>query len=393
MKHLFVILALLCVVGSRSYACTTVIVAAQKSATGRPILWKNRDTNSEFNHLKYFEGGKYSFTGLIDASAQAGKESVYAGANEAGLVITNNLSYNVHPEQENELASQNGKFIKACLENCVSLAEVEKFIETSPFITRANLAVIDAYGGAAYYELWNQTYTKYDVANSEEGYMVRTNFSFESRQPGLIGLERYKTISALTKEQVQKNKLFDVQFFEDVAKLFRNDVLKVDYSVKRTVPKGGWIVDQDFIPRFSSSASIVIEGVNKPEDANEITLWCASGYPPCTYAVPVWVGAKSNIPSFLTAAPGQTAEVSTVSYQLKHQVFPYKESNGEKYLNYKLLSSKIMPAVSKYEAIERKQGSLVQKGQLSSSAISAYNKGAEERFQQFKTELSFLLNE
>lgn len=391
MKHLLILLAVISAFCVRSYACTTVIVSARKSATGRPMLWKNRDTDCEFNHLRYFEGAKYSFTGLVDFDAEVGKESIYAGANEAGLVIANNLSYNACPA-EDEFDPQNGKFMRACLENCATLAEVEKFIETSPYRTSANIAIIDAYGGAAYYELWNQTYTKYDVAESEDGYMVRTNFSLVSRQDGLAGLERYYTILAMTKEQAARNKLFDLQFFEDVAKTFRNELLKVDYSKRRDIPRGGWIVDQDFIPRFSTSASIVIEAVNSPEDAGQITLWSASGYPPCTYAVPVWLGAKSDIPSFLTAAVGQKAQVSILSHQLKHLVFPLEESNGEKYLHYQLLHSKIMPVVKKYEAEERRRGCQLQQSPFDISSIRNYNKDAEERFAQFQSEMAKLLD-
>ena len=40
-------------------ACTTAIISAEASGTGRPLLWKHRDTDEYYNHMEYLRGEKY----------------------------------------------------------------------------------------------------------------------------------------------------------------------------------------------------------------------------------------------------------------------------------------------------------------------------------------------
>ena len=42
--------------GESLYGCTTAVVTARASATGRPFLWKQRDTGTEWNHIAHFKG-------------------------------------------------------------------------------------------------------------------------------------------------------------------------------------------------------------------------------------------------------------------------------------------------------------------------------------------------
>ena len=48
-----------------SLACTTAIISAEASGTGRPLLWKHRDTDEYFNHIEHLKGEKYSYTALL----------------------------------------------------------------------------------------------------------------------------------------------------------------------------------------------------------------------------------------------------------------------------------------------------------------------------------------
>lgn len=84
-------------------ACTTAVISARASRSGRPLLWKQRDTSEESNHLAHFRGERYAFTGLVD-SADTLLESVWCGANEAGFAIANNVSYNLRPDSLENLS-------------------------------------------------------------------------------------------------------------------------------------------------------------------------------------------------------------------------------------------------------------------------------------------------
>ena len=90
MKKLMLILAALFLTVSRGECCTTVIVSAEASGTGRPLMWKQRDTSAGFNYLEWFPGGegRYGFLGIVNTS-DTRKESVWCGANEAGFSIIN----------------------------------------------------------------------------------------------------------------------------------------------------------------------------------------------------------------------------------------------------------------------------------------------------------------
>ena len=80
---------------------------------------------------------------------------------------------------------------------------------------------------------------------------------------------------------------------ETVSRSFYHDVRGEDAL------KSGerWAVDEDFIPRYKSTATIVIEGIAPVADSGSVTaadivpqyiMWTGLGYPPCSEIVPVW---------------------------------------------------------------------------------------------------------
>ena len=70
MKKLFILLlaVLAAVFPPEAEACTTAIVSAEASASGRPLLWKQRDTDNPHNVVAYVSGGKYAYTAVFNAS-------------------------------------------------------------------------------------------------------------------------------------------------------------------------------------------------------------------------------------------------------------------------------------------------------------------------------------
>ena len=104
------------------------------------------------------------------------------------------------------------------------MQDFEHFLDTLPRPMRveANFGVIDAYGGAAYYETNNERYYKKDANDpnlAPEGYLIYTNFSFEGRTDEGKGYVRYENAKKIFKEM--RNEGFTPQrIFQQASRSF-----------------------------------------------------------------------------------------------------------------------------------------------------------------------------
>ena len=161
--------------------CTTAVVSGKATDDGRPLLLKNRDADVLQNRLVYFFDGRFKFIGLVNSTDKQNSE-VWCGFNEAGFGIMNSASYNLKINDTTKLSDLEGRIMKLALETCATLEDFEKLLNDlpKPLGVEANFGVIDANGGAAYYETDNFKFIKYDVndpAVAPNGYLIRTNFS------------------------------------------------------------------------------------------------------------------------------------------------------------------------------------------------------------------------
>ncbi len=108
-------------------ACTSIIISGKSTPDGRPIMWKNRDTDTYQNAIKYFNDGKYSSIGLIDSDDPSG-ESVWIGYNSAGFAIMNTASYNLIMNDSIDLKDREGIVMREALMQCATVAEFESFL-------------------------------------------------------------------------------------------------------------------------------------------------------------------------------------------------------------------------------------------------------------------------
>ena len=83
-----------------AFACTSAIVSGKLTANGRPLLWKNRDTNDQNNRVKRFAAHKgcYEFVALFDARDKR-DTAAWIGYNEKGFAIMNTASYNLNNDK------------------------------------------------------------------------------------------------------------------------------------------------------------------------------------------------------------------------------------------------------------------------------------------------------
>lgn len=326
-------------------ACTTAIVSAGASETGRPLLWKQRDTGNPFNTAVFIcaTDSSLAYTGIFNVS-DLERRSVYAGENEKGFAIVNNSSYNL---ASGEYPTKNGSFMRRALECCVTVDDFEAMLlSEDPRKVEANFGVIDASGGAAYFEAADSSVTRFDVP--EGGWLVRSNFSVSGTPEGQ-GYARYVTAQALM--SAHKGKFSPLQLIDGLGRSYFNAVL--GYDASRRFP-GGMVYDEDFIPRPTTVSSVCFDG--------SACMWTAIGYTPASYAMPLPV--CSELPSCLEKA-------NSLAQKLKLQMHPLGRDAGVKYIDFGV-ARRIMKVVRRYEK--------------KASALTGDNEALDRLFERFAKE-------
>lgn len=345
MKKLFLLIVVLLFIPLSSiFCCTSGIITGKLTKDGRPLLFKHRDTGEMNNRVEYFFGPKFGFLALVDSPSPGGV--AWTGSNEKGFCIINTASYNLKDDNvEDSMMDKEGEVMYKALGVCESLNDFENFLDTlsRPMGVEANFGVIDAMGGAAYYEVNNYSWTKFDVNNPDvapDGYYIVTNFSFSGRENEGMGYIRNLSANKIMKERAKKSRIDAQWIFDNISRSFYNAQLDMDLRNDKVVANG-WFVDQDFIPRKSSSASVVFQGVLPGENPGMTVMWTVLGYPPLGVAVPVFMKLADKAPSYISkTADSDNAEFCNMALRVKKNVFSIKRGNGNKYFNFGLLYNK-----------------------------------------------------
>jgi hypothetical protein len=294
-------------VPSSIYACTTAVISGKYTKSGRPMLWKNRDTWALKNSIAYFKGDKYEYMGLVN-STDKDRKNIWIGMNSAGFAIMNSASYNLNHKSKAELSGHEGRLMKEALSKCETLKDFEKLLNSKkkPSGLEANFGVIDAHGGAAYYEYGHNGFVKIDVndpAVAPFGFVIRANYSNTGEIGVGSGYIRYNTTYDLFYEKASTEGL-TAQFIEqNVAKSLKHSLIKEDLKVKYgNLPENTpqYAHFRDYIPRSGSSSSVTIEGVKKGENPEFMTMWSDIGFPLASVVVPIWIKGGENIPDIVS---------------------------------------------------------------------------------------------
>jgi hypothetical protein len=314
-------------------------------------MLKHRDTDDMNNAVEYFRGQRYDFIALVDSHSKGGE--AWTGTNSAGFSIMNTASYNIKDDDvPDSLMDKEGIVMFKALGICSSTADFETFLDSlpEPWGVEANFGIIDAKGGAAYYEVNNHSWIKYDVNDptvAPNGFRTVTNFCESGRKSEIKGYERYMTANGIMRSFSEKSsgglmKICHTDIFDAISRSYSNAILGVDYArdYDSMISSGffnGITVDQDFIPRRITSASIVIEGVKKGENPLHTVMWTVLGYPACSVAVPLLTGFSDHIPYYIkkTGFSSHSMLCDKALEIKKRYVFPYHVSNGNRYIDLK----------------------------------------------------------
>ena len=335
---LLTIVQLSIVQSSICLACTSIIIAGKATADGRPVMFKNRDTDCLDNRIQRYQGKNYAFIGLVNAPVKSGE--LWAGMNEAGFCIMNTASYNIKDDNvPDKKMDKEGILMFDALGECATVDDFRQFLRNrkKPMGVEANFGVIDAHGGACYFECNNQQWWEYDVNLEPTGFRVVTNFSFAGRPQDNQGVERYLTATSIMNDYVVSHNLGEYQLKHDF--LMNNFSRSYRHARLGTpddfCPASGIAVDQDFIPRRITSAAVTFEGIRPGEEPAKTVMWAALGYPATSPAIPLLVAKSDILPDYVKSfdTTGHCL-ISDYSNDIKYAfVFPDKVSNGKRYLH------------------------------------------------------------
>lgn len=323
-----------CAVGAvAGEQCTSAVVSPGADRDGRPLLWKNRDTDALSNKVIYVSDCPFSYLALTDADDASGRKC-FAGLNAAGFAIMNTVAYNL-PEKPDETKDLEGIIMADALRTCRTVADFERYLRDNQgpkFGSLANYGVFDSSGAAVLFEVHNHGYEKYDAAAAPEKYLINTNFS-RSGTPGRgAGYLRFDRATEL----FRRFPAGQVAFEEILGRCTRDlgHVLlkypELDDLAGTPASEDRWLYTGDCIDRQSTASAVVLVGRKPGDSLSMATMWVITGEPVCAIAVPVWVEAGES-PDPL--CHGTDAPLWIESRRIKDIIRPLKDRNNDAYLN------------------------------------------------------------
>ena len=318
---------------SSAFACTTAVISGKFTKSGRPMIWKLRDTEAFANHIRRFESPLGFFVGLVNDEDTSG-EAVWGGHNSSGFAIMNSASFNVNENDTADIADQEGLIMKRALAECRTLADFEKLLDSlpKPMGLAAHFGVIDAEGGAAFYEVNNHSWTKFDANQDPRGYILRTNYSSTGTKDVGYGYVRFRTASRLF-EGVKSGEMTALLLGSDFSRSMLNSQLGVDFRemAEKGMLHSDFIDSDDLITRYDTSSMILVEGVKPGEDPALACSWVQIGNPYISPLLPVWTREEVPEALALPASP-EAGTISQKSLSLKKLLYPLTTVEESRYL-------------------------------------------------------------
>ena len=314
--------------------CTTAVVSGRATANGRALLWKNRDADDRHNQVVYCADGKYAYIGLVNQGDAAGLE-IWAGTNTEGFSIMNAASYNLEVDKDTK---GEGALMKLALQSCASLEDFQALLEKTNAGGRdvsANFGVIDARGGAAYFETGGHAYKRFNATDpllSGSGFLVRTNFSESADLAAGTGFLRRDRAIALMELLVKGKTLTAESLLREVSRDQAN--IKIgSYPLNSTRKKGdpSFAYTADSICRFDTVSAVVFEGPGPGEPVSLTTAWVILGLPSGGVAVPLWAAAGEVPPELAPSA--DPAPLNAVFEEVRDLLYPDARGEQKKYLD------------------------------------------------------------
>ena len=250
----------------------------------------------------------------------------------------NTASYNKKDDDvDAKLMDREGLVMTTALRKCRTVDDFACLLDTlaRPMGVEANFGVIDATGRGAYFETNNDSYVRLNVDDAPDHVLVRTNYSHTGRPEEGFGYIREQNAVRLLSPYIENSTVTPELLTETVSRSFYHALWDKDMA-QGIEP--GWLVDQDFVPRYKSCATIVIEGTQPSSAAadgagGDYVMWTGLGYPPCSVIYPVTYGAEGVHPDLRGTLPGGHSKASDEARERRDSVFPRHFDNGDRYID------------------------------------------------------------
>jgi hypothetical protein len=338
-KHIFIFVIVSLFAADAAFSCTIAIISGKHTIDGKPLLWKHRDSDAFNNKIVHLKNDRFYAVALID-SDDTEPENIWIGFNNAGFAIMNSASYNLKGDDTTKFSDQEGVFMKKALMACGTIDEFELFIQNypRPMGVEANFGVIDATGGAAYFETDNYKYTKLDVNDPKiapHGYLIHTNFSFTGETDKGAGYIRFNTAERLFQEAASEKNLSIDFIINDMMTSLENSLTgeSLEDALGKSSIQSDFMYYQDCINRYSSVSSVVIQGVKPNETPDYTVMWSRVGFPLSSVVIPVFLDANGSLPKVVSAPANENAAVCDKALLLKKKMVPIRRGSGKYYIN------------------------------------------------------------
>lgn len=289
-------------------ACTSALIGSGRTASGRAILWKHRDSGFEQNFIEKVAAtdSSMAYIALFNGGDSLLREA-WIGVNQRSFAIMNTASYNLAPDTA-KIKDREGLIMSAALRKCITIDDFAEMLDSmpKPLGVQANFGVIDASGNGAFFETDDYGYHREDLR--ADSMIIRTNFSCSGKCGDGLGRARYANARHLLchRADITPRLLTDTVSRSFYCASFGYDVLSCT-NVDEVEDRG------DFIPRRSTSASIAIELGEKP------TLYVILGYPPLSTAE---VATFDYIPEEMRPTlPGAISPLSNRNVERRNTLF------------------------------------------------------------------------
>jgi hypothetical protein len=318
--------------------CTLAVISGRATANGRPLMWKNRDTSDPNNKLMAFKGPKHDFIAVVISEA-VDPDEVWGGQNAAGFAIMNSQADDLGDAAKKLDGAGNGAFMKLALGECATIKDFEALLirEKGRWDLATNFGVIDAEGGACFFETRRDSFVKFDTRDPRVapfGAIVRTNFAFTSPDPMLGGgFDRFERIGHII-EAARPQGRIDARFIlREASRDLIHEKLHSN-PLARPLPDDPaaplYVHTNDTINRNTSVSVLVFEGAPSRDRADLGTMWVLLGQPVTGIAVPVWP-ASGKVPAATTGP--KTAPLNDIARAIVAYLYPDQRGRMYQYLN------------------------------------------------------------
>lgn len=288
-------------------------VVGPGAAGGRPLLWSLRDGGSPDLVVQALADGAVPYFAWCEAGHP---ERVHGGANVAGLAVV------AVPVVVDGLAEAEGKLaalLQETLRACRTLAEFEVLLQRGDADGRgfaANIAVLDAAGAAAMFDVQPTTWARADATVADRGFLVRDGRVPVSSQPA-------DGRRALAEAACRSPGVTELS-----ARIVLQRVLR-DITPPAGAPRSprDRLDTRSLVHRPSTTGALVVQGVANGENSGWTQMWVTLGQPLCATAMPLFPAAGA-VPRAVAGDP--RSSLAAESQRLQQLLYVAEEGDEAK---------------------------------------------------------------